>query len=552
MVVPKSITSPSEGLGELKNDRLKTNIIKNPGYVKGYEKEYSEAKIDYRTKHNLLDVEQMGYDNTGAQKMRDYTSNKFRYGLDDTTGLYWLDDPILMSFNIILDGESPLFNKKYLSQFLEDYSDLPEIKYRISLHKEFLYRLSRIFKINPNYNAYSNNNDDDIEPRGYYINKIDGLDNFMKKMIKYKDDKLSIDISEDVTMRSFYLAELYNNLMYSYKSQRYNAPENLFRFNMKIIIKEFRNYVIPANDLDNMFGQNSLKNYMKSKGVGDGQVTDIFSAALRNAEIKQSKTELYNLQRTKYSFIESPTSIYEVTLHDCNFDFTTSKITKEHITQAGLSSPVPTDYSWLTFDIFYKSIRRKLITDLLNDSFIIDNRSSNLEDSKDLNLTQLRGIDRRGIDTSDNSIYDDNKSKFFQDNNRGGLINQLLSDVKSTVNLKRIGFSLADNVIGEQNRLLIMDGLNGINGKGNYDLLKNTARNIVTTHIDKYRRIGMLKFNDLVNNIKGNKWEEDILDGKGELNDKNKFKIPESLYEESGKSNNRLNNPPESLYDNDE
>ncbi len=49
-------------------------------------------------------------------------------------------------------------------------------------------------------------------------------------MIKYNEDKITITMNEDVSMIAWYLSELYNNISYSYRNQRFMFPENLLRF----------------------------------------------------------------------------------------------------------------------------------------------------------------------------------------------------------------------------------------------------------------------------------------------------------------------------------
>ena len=544
----------------------KKNIIKKSGYVEGYENrailddssysqfminaipetsydingrlitkdkfqsEYTQKKIaaeENRVKGNIMSNDKVGSQRMGSYYNHntyepDFESEKFRYTLEkDDTGIYYFDDPLLASFKINIINESPLF--KNVDTFLSDYEDLTEIKNRKALYEEFIKRLNIIFNIGVETSQLQE------QPKSYYINKIDGLDIFMKKIMEYKKDKLSIHLQEDVTMGTFYIAELYNNLIYSYKNQRYTIPENLLRFNMEITFQEIRNYVSPKNT-ESTTTPSHWSDESKSwrEPYIDGSITT-------GVEYKSSKSK------------------YKVTLYDCNFDFSESKILSEHLNQAGIGAPMPTDYSFLTFDIFYKSVKRELLPELIPDSLSLNNRSSfSIADTKfpesvDNNKRYEIETDEETIDDPldvnfdmdeedeipdlpgniiDNNNRNLNINEFINDQ-RQGLMQQIGGDLIDTFNIESFGLSIADMLIGENNRRLLMDGINGLTGEGNFELITDTIRNLVTTNVNAWRRETLMELNNFIDGeIYGNRWDEDILDGEGQLNDKNKLKLP--------------------------
>jgi len=238
------------------------------------------------------------------------------------------EDPLILGFKVGFNPNSPFFNGSTVGDdissspfnsiryFFDKYGfggDAPidEIATRYEWYLEFKRKLFTIFEKNitegqPVYN------------KPYYINKISGLNNLNKKIIKYGDDKLTITLNEDVRMIAWYLSELYNNLVYSYKNKRYMIPENLLRFDMNIQISDMRNHIFPTGKLQ--------------------------------PELREDQNKLF-----KYEI--SPKSTIMFTLHDCSFNFFNSYNFSDDIIQAGYGASMPSQ-SELQFDIIYKSVTR--------------------------------------------------------------------------------------------------------------------------------------------------------------------------------------------------
>ena len=169
----------------------------------------------------------------------------------------------------------------------------------------------------------------------HYINSVAGLGVLNKKIINYPEDKITLKLSEDVSMLSQYLSELYLDLTYSFASQRQIIPNNLLRFDMMIIMSDIRDM--------------KLGKIKSNKGLFGGYIDKIVE------------------NKSKYLYI----------LHDCEFSFFNSKIHGEDITVGGFNAQPTNTPATLDIDIIFKSYSRILIPALmsntsLKDGYILD------------------------------------------------------------------------------------------------------------------------------------------------------------------------------------
>ena len=266
-----------------------------------------------------------------VQSKYDEDTNTFKRGLYSQYGFrqndFWYEDPFIPAFELYFDQNSPFFAggnslsdeilPNSLKSFINNYSSIDPKGYetRLNLWKKFNNIFFRIFETNLLSNEHRN-----IFNKTYYITKIKGLDKLNNKFINYngKDgetDKITITLNEDVSMIAWYLSELYNNLIYSYKNQRHMFPENLIRFDMTIKINDVRNFTMPEKNKSNIDPQNEIKNIISRK------------------------------------------SQIVYTLHDCNFNFEQSKNYDDEITIGGYEGVSYTPKT-LSFDIYYKSVTR--------------------------------------------------------------------------------------------------------------------------------------------------------------------------------------------------
>lgn len=343
------------------------------------------------------------------QKTHDPDTNTFKRSLypnqDNTTNPdFWYEDPFIPKFELSFDDFSPLFNddithKNSLYYFLDSYQEIDSSGFenRRKMWTEFKNVFFKVFM--KDIEKPENRN---MKNKYYYITKLTGLEHLNKKFIKYGEDKITITMNEDVSMAAWYIAELYNNLVYSYRNQRYMFPENVIRFDMTIIINEMRNFQSPESDNISSDTNNVDPNY-SGKNI-------------------------------KYKV--SPKSKIVYTLHDCTFDFFESQNFQNEMEIGGYSIGASTTPQQLSFNIFFKSVTRYSEFPLMSnnpainawekDKFFISNDDTSNEGSKQNYLNELERI-----------VSSKNPEK-------KGYLNQLLSKGKQTV-LNR-GLNYLDNL----------------------------------------------------------------------------------------------------------
>lgn len=279
--------------------------------------------------------------------LRSYYDSKTITENDPGNLNFQYEDPTLLGFEIMLEtDDSPLFadskEKSSAAHFINSYSDIKEIADRAEILEEFKRILFLIFDKDFN-NQYVRN-------KTYYIESVLGMDKLNAMITNYQginetSDKLQITLTEDVSMLSLYLAELYNNLAYSYKNQRYIIPENCLRFDMKIKVREIRNFGLP------------------------------------NPKRKENPDEpLLILNKDNVSNI-----IY--TIHDCNFDFFDAQNVQQELKIAGFEG-MNKEVARLNFNIFFKSVSREMAPNLLPGAITLSNKKYDL-----LNLSGSTSLD---------------------------------------------------------------------------------------------------------------------------------------------------------------
>jgi hypothetical protein len=271
-------------------------------------------------------------------EVRDPNSNVFRYGL-------WYDiysnveDPTLLGFTCEIDDSenSPLFATGDYSAraFIEKYKGMPEIAARENILTQFQRNIKMMFK---SMESTRTSESDFPYVKSHYLERMVGLKALSKKFADYKEDEIVFTMHEDVTMFAQYLARLYNNLAYSYRSGKLMIPENLLRFNLVIKITEIRNFKTVVRELtEGTRPEEALR-----------KMVNINSAQLR------------------------------YTLYDCNFDFFESQNHGDDMQMAGIGSSVPST-SNQEFKINWKYVSRFFKSE------IIDDLSGNTNSRTDMN-----------------------------------------------------------------------------------------------------------------------------------------------------------------------
>lgn len=320
----------------------------NSGYIKGYEEiNKNEEKLIAEG----IDVQQRTvgentYNTVRNQSTPSYDMDKFKYGLESSDTFYDYEDPTYLGFELYIDDmskSSPFYippsnqaviiaNKVY--RFLNKYRDIEDVRKRIELYSEFEKRFFEIF------NRLSEPQEDKPINNNYYITNISGLDVLNKKIVNYPEDRINITLNEDVSMTALYLSELYNNLVYSYRNNRYIIPDNLMRFDLHIKITDIRKFRKINPDFD----------------------PSLLISKTNNPYVLDDKKS---------------TMVY--VLHDCNFDFFNSKNVGDEMTVGGFNVSTP-DVSNLTFGVYFKSISKRLEPTLKKSNINLYNKMIKLYD----------------------------------------------------------------------------------------------------------------------------------------------------------------------------
>ena len=185
------------------------------------------------------------------------------------------NDPVIFGFDLIIDTVgSPLLNGA-IDDFLIKFQTITEIGARIPIFNDFKKQFIKLFKTNsevPTREQFTlllkNTGNDEInkyanadsvgsylEPgkkayMSYYLKKIGGLKNLsesngsdsFKYLTDYKKDLISLTFLEDVSLTLGTLSNLYKLLYWSKVNGKSIIPENLLKFNCKIVVSELRNF----------------------------------------------------------------------------------------------------------------------------------------------------------------------------------------------------------------------------------------------------------------------------------------------------------------------
>jgi glycerol-3-phosphate cytidylyltransferase-like family protein len=233
------------------------------------------------------------------------------------------EDPVYFAFEMILNVDnSPLLNgevEKFLNtlSYSKDNKKADEFKSRnlghISIINQFKRELKRYFQLNRDFTEQELREDSHIfhEPmeRRYYLKGIKGVDKLIERntakdaesFVKYGTDLITLTFNEDVTLNMGTLATLYKELYWSRLRGKGLVPENLLRFDCRIIISEMRNFVRVANEIN--------------KGVANREApTDntTFSSGSENLSENGGRT---------LNFLRDNLSRYVYDLYECQFFF---------------------------------------------------------------------------------------------------------------------------------------------------------------------------------------------------------------------------------------
>jgi hypothetical protein len=169
------------------------------------------------------------------------------------------EDPVMFGFDIVIRvEESPLFSHT-LSDSIQNFfqSDSvagnAEMLSRIPVWQNFKMHFFQFFRDTLENRTYTQSANEDNPSNSrfyYYLKRVGGLDSLVennngdviKSFTDYGKDRITLEFSEDVTLRVGRMAQLYKTLYWSRLSGKTMIPENLLRFDCDIIISEVRNF----------------------------------------------------------------------------------------------------------------------------------------------------------------------------------------------------------------------------------------------------------------------------------------------------------------------
>lgn len=374
------------------------------GYIKGYEQvnKNEEKRIELNLPIDTREIGDGTYNTSRFQNTSEYDMDNFKYGLEsNSVSQFNFEDPTYLGFEIYIDDSnegSPFFPadaQNKVIRFLNRYSDIYEIGSRIELFYEFRDRFFNIF------NGLSSFNNVVIKNKNYYITSIKGTNLFNKKLINYPEDKITITLNEDVSMAMQYLSELYNNLIYSYKSNRYMIPEHLLRFDMHIKISEIRTFRIPNPD------------YRQNDGVSVNNIPHI-------------------LDKRKSSII--------YVLHDCNMNFFESKNSDDELIIGGFGVNGVSTPATLSFDVIFKSVSKRIEPILIDKGISIYNKVAGLYNSVDSHNDDLYNQNRK----TDNDLDKWNEKDMYKYTPQNAEYSTSTNDYRNSLRLLNMGDLIND------------------------------------------------------------------------------------------------------------
>lgn len=319
----------------------------------------------------------------------DGNTDVFRYGIFNNPENE-IEDPTILGFTMEIDDQSPLFTE--VEGFIAQYKNYnSEIAARESVYAQFKENVVKFFK---SQESAISPTEKGIYIKSHYINSVTGMANLNKKFVNYGEDRLTVQLHEDLKLHSSYLAMLYNNLTYSYDSGRELLPINLRRFNLHIKVSEIRN------------------------------ITNIRAMVSNNAS-EQAIAEALKKNLTSIVY----------TLHECYFDFFGSNAHGDSIAQAGIDAGVP-GYASLNLDIYYKSVSRFVRTPLIPNAIAMYDGSRTLGFTKTGSTSTNKSDTRTSKTNANGDPYQPKLADDYVINNSTGTF--LGSTKKASVNANLI------------------------------------------------------------------------------------------------------------------
>lgn len=286
------------------------------------------------------------------------------------------EDPTILGFDLVILDKSPLFNE--VNGFLDfgDSKNLTQISNKRNIYDDFVTQFAKFFNVDDRVRGEFKSDSRFNSFKTHYLNSIENLDKLVhytgigdeqgRQMTDFANDKLTINLSEDVGLNAGYLASAYRNFIYSKKDGRQVIPENLLRFDMVVIISEIRKFNRVSNAMSKILKDNSAEHI-----------------------------SVFNDYVSRYMF----------TLHDCQLDFNSYSF-GDSINQAGFGASTPGISEGLSFDIYYKYVSHEM--EKFDFRTGTDNRDAPIND-------EVRYINDRREDVTTFKINNDEDSSINQE-----------------------------------------------------------------------------------------------------------------------------------------
>jgi hypothetical protein len=272
----------------------------------------------------------------GLQFQKNISLQSWTHTLQDN------EDPTILGFDLEIDTvTSPLFNgscRDFIDAFSKSTKDenalnedtsgnISEIKSRARILSEFESQFFKFFKKN------TSTGDTPDKVKSYYLEKIDGLGKFghvknaattsdqvVKLFTDFPNDFIKISIREDVQQNIAYLSYLYNILTRSRLEGRRIIPQNLLRFNCRIIVTEMRNYNRVMKVIGNATTQ---QRNLRDFGVGSNREDSyyVLSDLISKKEYNLYECEFFFNQLTHGDSISLSSQISPVSAVDVSFNY---------------------------------------------------------------------------------------------------------------------------------------------------------------------------------------------------------------------------------------
>jgi hypothetical protein len=253
--------------------KKKEDLSKSPYSMRDIPVIFSDYRQDY-FKHGLQVIDNLGKPVTGIDGAPDALLSEYKGTPFEN------NDPVMFGFDIIIDAvSSPLLNGSVID-FITQYSSINEIAARRVVYEDFKNQFVKFFRTKGTVRidndvllaggiSRTTTNPANLDANqsifwpgkkaymGYYLKKISGLD-FLSESNKgitfkylpdYRNEMITLEFFEDVSLSLGTLAHLYKLLYWSKPNGKVMIPENLLRFNCDIVISECRSFLRTRKDV---------------------------------------------------------------------------------------------------------------------------------------------------------------------------------------------------------------------------------------------------------------------------------------------------------------